>query len=285
MCGKASRATFVWIAVVVVLIAGVAWVLRNREHDDPQLAVGGSLSPLAIFNAGDCLRWDGADVTPLDPRVVPCDDRHVFEVAGGASVDVATSDFPTTEAWRKAVQPICDPMISRYVSLAPRGRFASNALLPNPETWERGDRYVLCGVSEYAIDGSRKVQDFEGRVSEVDQALIRPPGTCIRPDGYAVACDKSHHLEVVGELDLTNQFPEHPTAAQWLALAQQTSCVELASRYLGRDFQSTEELTSTLAPIPEEAWALGVRRLECSIGRSLGTGRWANVTGSFKDGA
>ncbi len=238
------------------------------------------------FKRGDCVDWDDAAAVH-DASIVSCKDPHWVELAAKVEVTAAPgAPYPDLAAWDRLTNENCPTVVNKYLLLDPLGRFGLGIVLTDEEAWNRGDRNIWCGIRARADRITNVGGRTKGRVKDLDQALLNPPGTCLLALNGLVAnipCAQMHHYEVVGELDLTQSVTKRPTTQQWTAYRK--DCVPVAEKYLGRKLASSAGLTVASPELNDEQWAAGTRRVECQVLRVDAGGVAQPVAGSFRDGA
>lgn len=143
------------LAIIILVVAGVAFVFRDRLSSSP-----------ADLQVGDC--FDLKDPTSDTVEEVPhhpCTETHHFEVifmATNASPSGAA--YPGTTAFDKDVADQCAPAFATYVGIP----FDSSALdmgylYPQADSWGKGKRTITCyvglpndGTLTSTVKGSKK---------------------------------------------------------------------------------------------------------------------------------
>ena len=237
--------------------------------------------PAASFTTageGSCLNWTvNEDGVAMDFQQTSCAEPHRFEVS--AREDLAT--YPSSEFGENAPRPditrqaqlreeLCRNVTLHYLDgkLDPSGRFSVASILPPADSWQKGDRTLLCGLQ--AADSSGTLLETKGKVDQVDQARVAQPGECLFVDSsnslHKVECGADHHLETTQIVDLSAQFNDHaPTVEQQDEYLKDT-CTQAAIGYLGEEeklYQSTlQPFWSTISP---DSWEGGSRSVNCSL--------------------
>lgn len=247
------------------------------------------------IEAGDCLMWP--DRTPDSLEVVSCDGEHRFEVATVIDLSaIPGGEFGPRSAPPSAVriqqisQEQCTGAAERYLGpkYDPNSRFTTSLLWSGERDWEQaGERRVLCGLQ---LTGPNYEQlTFGGRVAELDQSKVWPPGTCIgidpttnQPTDIPVDCAAPHSMEVTGSVDLGARFPGGfpPDAEQDPFVKDE--CTTITDAYLAPVPLRSTTLTLIYSTIAEQSWSAGSRQVSCSIGATTGDGRWATLLNSAK---
>ncbi|MDY6999578.1 MAG: septum formation family protein, partial [Actinomycetota bacterium] len=221
-----TRRALALTALGGLLIAGVITALPQAERTSGLTANAISLGPRGNdtfdhASAGDCLNWP--DRTPDAAEIVDCADEHRFEVA--ESVDMRT--FPGSEYGPEAAPPSaariqqisaeqCSAAVKRYLGprFDPNSRFTVSMLWSGEKAWRTtGERRMLCGLQ---LPGPNNQQlAFTGKIAEIDQSKVWPPGTCLgidpatnQPTDIPVDCAAPHAMEVTGAVNLAERFPD-----------------------------------------------------------------------------
>ncbi len=127
------------LLVIILVIAGLAFVFRDRLNSSP-----------TDLQVGDCFVLNDPNATTVEevPHR-PCTETHQFEVifkATDPSPDGAA--YPGTTAFDKVVQAQCAPAFATYVGIP----FDDSALelgylYPQADSWGKGRRTITCYVS------------------------------------------------------------------------------------------------------------------------------------------
>ncbi len=141
--------------------------MENRALDDfkaEELVLPDGEVFSFLLAPGDCFASDAALGAPRVP-VVGCDEDHQFELY--ASIDLPNGDFPTIETLANLADGACFEEFERYTGMV----FAESGLLyqflyPSEESWESGDRQVLCLVDSgedvtESVAGDESTDDAE----------------------------------------------------------------------------------------------------------------------------
>jgi predicted heme/steroid binding protein len=252
----------------------------------------------AAFNrakSGDCLMWP--DITPEAANIVNCADDHKFEVA--ESVDMRT--FPGSEYGPNAAPPSpariqqisqeqCEAAVHRYLGpkFDPNSKFSVSMLWSGDRAWRQsGERRMLCGLQ---LPGPNNQQAaFKGKVADVDQSKVWPPGTCLgidsatnQPIDVPIDCSAPHAMEVTGTVNVAEKFPAALPADPDQDGFIKDSCTKMTDAYLAPVKLRTTTLTLIYPTVSLPSWQAGSREVACSIGASLGNGGWATLVNSAK---
>lgn len=296
---RGSGWTVVWIscAATILAVAGCTTTLRDEEAQPTTTSTLPNPPGIATFDgiaAGDCLTWP--DDQPDSIKTVSCNDAHRFEVA--SVVDLSTlpgSEFgpdapPPSQA---RIQQIsieqCQPAAQQYLGTHydPTSRFTISLLWAGKVAWELGDeRRVFCGLQLQGVDDARS--RFTGRVADLDQSKVWPPGTCLGidpagiPTDLPVSCAGPHSMEVTGSVNVGEQFPGGlPSEAEQDAFTKDR-CTASTDAYLAPVQLRSTTLTVVYSTIGEPSWTAGSRQVACRIGAVTGDGAWSTLLNSAK---
>ena len=297
---ESTRRALLLTALGGLLIAGVITALPQSERSSGLTANAISLGPRGndTFDhakAGDCLSWP--DRTPDAAEIVDCAAEHRFEVA--ESVDMRT--FPGSEYGPEAPPPSaariqqisqeqCSAAVKRYLGprFDPNSRFTISMLWSGEKAWRTtGERRMLCGLQ---LPGPNNQQlTFTGKVAEIDQSKVWPPGTCLgidpatnQPTDIPVDCAAPHAMEVTGAVNLAERFPDAlPPEPEQDTFIKDT-CTQITDAYLAPIELRETTLTLVYSTISLPSWSAGSRQVSCSIGATLGNGGWSTLLNSAK---
>lgn len=238
---------------------------------------------------GTCLTWP--EDKPETMRRVSCDEPHRFEVVGKVDIDgqhARNVRPPAQQEWQQIATERCAPEATKYLGgiLDPFGKYMAGALKPTPEQWTNGDRQLRCGLQRISPSGERLLSTTGTAISQ-DQSNVDDPGTCFAlVDGQVgdpVACEKAHAYEVVGEVDLSQEFDTgaYPTeAAQRDTLVD--LCRQVAKKYTGDIDLSKENLSLHADVLKPESWSAGSRKVNCKVGAVDANGQLSPIRGSVQ---
>ncbi|HEU5473249.1 MAG TPA: septum formation family protein [Actinophytocola sp.] len=239
--------------------------------------------------AGTCLTWPTDNPRALDR--IDCGQPHIFELTGSVEISADNPESappPDDQAWQQIANDKCTPNVTEYLggALDPFGRFSVSALKPTDDQWREGDRKLRCGVHRVTATGTRL--PTTGSAAGQDQSNVFDPGTCFalteeKGVGDPTECEKTHAIEVVGNVDLSQAFPaEYPQVdAQQTRLAE--LCALAASQYSGGVDLAAKKLTLGWDPLEERSWAAGSRKVDCRVGSRLPDGSGlAPISGTLK---
>jgi hypothetical protein len=253
--------------------------------DNPQMIAP---RPPPPATPGSCLSWRRPDAA--DAEAVDCGRSHLFEQAGSVALsDLPTGDLlPDNEVFRKLVNERCTPMVIAYLGgkYDPNGTFRAGALKPSAKRWAEGDRALRCGLQRFSRSGA--LYPISGKVSQQDQADVRPPGACLGIDGRFIGdqvdCSLPHAVESVGFIDMSSKFKgKFPSVGDQDAFLQ-PACTKLASDYAGGEKNISDKKLSVLWDnLTPESWNGGSRKVACNLAAQLpDKSGFAPVTGSVK---
>jgi predicted heme/steroid binding protein len=277
---------------VTALPVGEQFLQRPGAAPPPIVAAEGAFGGAA---AGDCLTWP--DNAPDAATIVDCASGHRFEVAD--AVDLST--FPGAEYGPDAPPPSpariqqisleqCEPAVERYLGpkYDPNSRFSISLLWAGDSAWKQsGERRMLCGL-QLPGPGSQQLV-FQGRIADLDQSKVWPPGTCLGIDGATnqptdvpVDCSAPHAMEVTGSVSLAERFPDVLPAEPDQDAFIKEVCTAQTDAHLAPVQLRDTTLTLIYSTISPPSWIAGSRQVSCSIGATLGNGGWATLINSAK---
>ncbi|PSL04187.1 putative regulator of septum formation [Haloactinopolyspora alba] len=136
------------IAAVAGAVAVFATVSCSGD-DEPQRDPSGNVTETAdsadVFDikVGDCLGdVDNADEV-TDVVLAPCEDEHTHEVY--AIAEVPDGQFPGADAFQNRATKQCGARFAEFVGVAwKNSELDYNWLQPTEESWEQGDRQIVC---------------------------------------------------------------------------------------------------------------------------------------------
>ncbi len=298
---KSTRRALLLTALGGLLIAGAVIALPIRDKGPLSTVVPAEqlapavTSTFAEAKTGYCLNWPD---NGLDSAViVDCKDDHRFEVS--EAIDMRAypgseygpdADPPSPARIQQITLEQCEPATERYLGgrYDPNSRFSISLLWAGDKAWKQADeRRMLCGLQ---LKGAANQQlAFKGRVAEVDQSKVWPPGTCLgidlptnQPNDAAVDCSAPHAMEVVGTVNLAEKFPGGlPSDADQDAFIKEV-CNAMADAYLAPVKLRDTTLTLIYSTVSLPSWSAGSRQVSCNIGATLGNGGWATLINSAK---
>jgi hypothetical protein len=169
----------------------------------------------------------------------------------------------------------------------PSSRFTISVIWPGDAIGTpASERNLLCGL-QLLGPGGRAVP-FKGKIAEVDQSRVWPPGTCIgideathRSTDVPADCSSPHALEVAGAANLAERFPEgFPAEPDQLAFLADV-CTRTADAYLAPMTLQGVDMAVHYDTVSPASWAAGSRQVSCSIGTPA-DGGWASKVGSTR---
>lgn len=243
--------------------------------------------PLQAASPGACLVWTAVDAS--DAERVACRKPHLFEVTGQLDLSRRFGDdarFPSNEQWRSLVAARCTEVTEDYLEgrFDPFGRFSVGAIKPSEGSWRRGDRELRCGLQVVGRSGA--LYPSTGAAASQDQSDVHEPGTCLGNDGLGIGdpvdCAQPHAVEVVGLVDLSEEFPDGVPKEGEQDQVLEEKCIELAAEYAGGpDVVGEQGLTVFWETLRPQSWKAGSRRVNCRLGAFLpDRSGFAPVTGS-----
>jgi hypothetical protein len=145
-------------AAAAVSAVTVAVLLGGCSGDDgePRRDASGNVTETAgaadVFDVrvGDCLGDFGDSEQVSDVAVVPCEDEHAQEVYATAQVPDG-GDLPSDDDLQAQAQETCTTQFQAYVGLAyEESALDFTWLQPTAESWDQGDRELVCLVYDPA---------------------------------------------------------------------------------------------------------------------------------------
>ncbi len=137
-----------WVFVVGALLLGAGLTACGTPAHD--------------FEAGECTD-DSLTGSIGDIETVDCDEPHQAEAF--AQFDIDGDDFPGTEEIQTEGAEGCQgDRFEEYVGVPyPESIFLANGIVPSEESWDAGDRTVIC-----VIGGTTDGADLEGSAEGAD---------------------------------------------------------------------------------------------------------------------
>jgi hypothetical protein len=119
--------------------------------------LGGADAPMA--EVGDCLDMEVVEQAELSEiPTVDCADKHDGQVVH--TFEMPGESFPSDTEWSEAIEEGCTQGFEEFVGTSyGESDLLVQDLSPTEESWESGDRQVLCLA--FVSDGSTS-QSFEG---------------------------------------------------------------------------------------------------------------------------
>lgn len=121
--------------------------------DEPERDESGDVTEASDADAfsirvGDCLEtmdWSAEGFSTVP--VIPCAEEHESEVY--AAVDLPDGDYPGDESVATQADEYCYGEFQGFVGVAwEDSAFDYGYLSPSPESWDQGDREVLCMIMD-----------------------------------------------------------------------------------------------------------------------------------------
>ena len=295
------------VTVVPVLGNGPAGLLRHLSAEPASVAAGKGAAPaLGIGSgkgseaidraqAGECLNWPDDDLDAA--TVVNCAEEHKFEVADPVDMKMFPgSEYgpdappPSTARIEQITQEQCESSVRHYLGAKfdPHSKFVASMLWAGERAWrQHGERRMLCGLQLPGVGGLQTA--FTGKVADIDQSKVWPPGTCLgidpatnQPNDVPVDCAAPHTKEVTGTVNLAERFPDALPAEPEQDAFIKDSCTRLTDEYLAPVQLRDTTLTLTYATVSLPSWSAGSREVACSLGATLGNGGWAALVNSAR---
>lgn len=222
---------------------------------------------------GSCLTWTAPDAG--DVHKVSCEQEHLFEVVGVA--DLADkypprAPLPDLDTWRELTEERCGALVEDYLPkpLDPEGKLTIGVLRPDGKQWAQGERMLHCGLQWVGPGGG--LQKLTQPVKEMNQSNVWEPGTCLALTGKTVGdpipCSEEHSYEIIGLVDLSDEFDEFPPEDKqetWL----DTTCSKVAEKYTGGKDLKKEGLILGWDLRSAESWKAGSTLVNCKVGAVL----------------
>jgi hypothetical protein len=239
--------------------------------------------------SGTCLDWPND--APQNMRRVPCGEPHTFEVTRNVEIGKdypASAPPPDEQGWQQIVTERCAEVGTTYLGgpLDPFGKYTVGALKPTAEQWREGDRKLRCGLQRVTPSGKRLLPTT-GTAAKQDQSNVHDPGTCFalvnqKDVGDPVDCAKGHSYEVVGNVDLSQTFPDrYPSEAEQLEKTVDL-CPPVAAQYTGNKDLAALGLSLYSDTLRAESWAAGSHKVDCKVGALENDGTLKPVLGSVR---
>jgi hypothetical protein len=272
---RANRRGLLTLALIGLILGGVIQLATSTPPRERTASNGESRADVVFGNAnsGTCLGWPPDE--PDKPSFVQCASDHMFEVI--KPVPMNNFGEPCQLAAREYLG-------NRY---DPSSRFTISVIWPGDAIGTpASERNLLCGL-QLLGPGGRAVP-FKGKIAEVDQSRVWPPGTCIgideathRSTDVPADCSSPHALEVAGAANLAERFPEgFPAEPDQLAFLADV-CTRTADTYLAPMTLQGADMTVHYDTVSPASWAAGSRQVSCSIGTPA-DGGWVSKVGSTR---
>ncbi|MCW2557171.1 MAG: hypothetical protein JWP55_1135 [Mycobacterium sp.] len=272
---RANRRGLLTLALIGLILGGVIQLATSTPQRERTASSGESRADVVFGNAhsGTCLGWPPDE--PDKPSFVQCAGDHMFEVI--KPVPMNNFGEPCQLAAREYLG-------SRY---DPSSRFTISVIWPGDAVGTpASERNLLCGL-QLLGPGGRAIP-FKGKIAELDQSRVWPPGTCIgidvatrRSTDMPADCSSPHALEVAGAANLAERFPDgFPAESEQLAFLADV-CTHTADAYLAPMTLQAAGVAVHYDTVSPASWAAGSRQVSCSIGTPA-DGGWASKVGSTR---
>ena len=131
----------------------------ERDEESGDLATSGDVDVFDV-KVGDCLLGEiaeeGEEISSIE--AAPCSDPHGDEVF--ASATVPDGDFPGQDAVNTQAEEECVAQFADFVGLAYEASVLEiSYFTPTEESWDTGDREILCTVYDPEGDTTGTLQD------------------------------------------------------------------------------------------------------------------------------
>jgi hypothetical protein len=272
---RANRRGLLTLALIGLILGGVIQLATSTPQRERTASSGESRADVVFGNAnsGTCLGWPPDE--PDKPSFVQCAGDHMFEVI--KPVPMNNFGEPCQLAAREYLG-------NRY---DPSSRFTISVIWPGDAVGTpASERNLLCGL-QLLGPGGRAIP-FKGKIAELDQSRVWPPGTCIgidvatrRSTDMPADCSSPHALEVAGAANLAERFPDgFPAESEQLAFLADV-CTQMADAYLAPMTLQAAGVAVHYDTVSPASWAAGSRQVSCSIGTPA-DGGWASKVGSTR---
>jgi hypothetical protein len=272
---RANRRGLLTLALIGLILGGVIQLATSTPQRERTASNGESRADVVFGNAnsGTCLGWPPDE--PDKPSFVQCAGDHMFEVI--KPVPMNNFGEPCQLAAREYLG-------NRY---DPSSRFTISVIWPGDAVGTpASERNLLCGL-QLLGPGGRAVP-FKGKIAELDQSRVWPPGTCIgiddathRSTDVPADCASPHALEVAGAANLGERFPDgFPAEPEQQAFLADV-CTRTADAYLAPATLQSVDMAVHYDTVSPASWAAGSRQVSCSIGTPA-DGGWAAKVGSTR---
>jgi hypothetical protein len=272
---RANRRGLLTLALIGLILGGVIQLATSTPQRERTASNGESRADVVFGNAnsGTCLGWPPDE--PDKPSFVQCAGDHMFEVI--KPVPMNNFGEPCQLAAREYLG-------NRY---DPSSRFTISVIWPGDAVGTpASQRNLLCGL-QLLGPGGRAIP-FKGKIAELDQSRVWPPGTCIgideathRSTDVPADCSSPHALEVAGAANLAERFPDgFPAEPEQLAFLSDV-CTRTADAYLAPTTLAAVGMAVHYDTVSPVSWAAGSRQASCAIGTPA-DGGWAPKVGSTR---
>lgn len=272
---RANRRGLLTLVLIGLILGGVIQLATSTPQRERTASNGESRADVVFGNAnsGTCLGWPPDE--PDKPSFVQCAGDHMFEVI--KPVPMNNFGEPCQLAAREYLG-------NRY---DPSSRFTISVIWPGDAVGTpASERNLLCGL-QLLGPGGRAVP-FKGKIAEIDQSRVWPPGTCIgidaathRSTDVPADCSSPHALEVAGAANLAERFPDgFPAEPEQLAFLADV-CTRTAEAYLAPTTLAAVGMAVHYDTVSPASWAAGSTQVSCAIGIPA-DGGWASKVGNTR---
>ncbi len=120
-----------------------ASVAASADASDTASAGAGEETSVFDLEVGDCFTADSTQLETV--LVVDCEAAHVFEVYEVSDVGGAEDPFPGETEVQQSATAACEAAFEPYVGTGYQDSiWYVTTIPPNEQTWEEGDREVVC---------------------------------------------------------------------------------------------------------------------------------------------
>ena len=217
------------LAAVAVIVGYTVMQQGGGSSVNEQSIVGTAESGVELLDRvkiGDCLYWPWG--RPDQAEIVDCTREHRFEVV--EAIDLSTlpggepgAAPPAPDRVQQISQERCDIAARQYLGekYDPNSRFSISLLWSGDKAWSQSDeRLVLCGLQLPGPNGGQQFA-FRGKVADIDQSKVWPPGTCLgidpvtkQPTDIPVDCSMPHAMEVTGHGQCRRAVPRRASTGR-----------------------------------------------------------------------
>ncbi|MDO4610303.1 septum formation family protein [Corynebacterium sp.] len=228
-------------------IRGLGATPATDAESSPATSTATPADSFTSARPGDCLTWDDTTGTALAGlHVTDCGEPHLFEATKRVDVEqlpewagVFDGVARPTEAQILALRTqVCVPAANEYLKgrYNRAGRLVVSQMLPPSSEWDDGDRTLVCGLQLHDVRADAVIP-YRGAAADLDQAVIREPGTCATIDEnnqlVTADCVGDHLFEATGTVDLAADFPDHAPTVDEQNEHLADRCSTMATDYLG----------------------------------------------------
>lgn len=95
------------------------------------------------LSVGDCIADEDLGLLVEDVQTISCEEPHHFEVYG--SMEMEDGDFPGQDVIDETSNEFCDTEFESFIGVPyAESEIYLNVLYPTEQSWELGDREILC---------------------------------------------------------------------------------------------------------------------------------------------